>query len=265
MNLPARWTSLEMIFYDMLYITYLVPTERVSRVMPEDVTPVEINGGHVAVAVWLFHVLEAKAARVPSPRVSYHQINVYTFVHDPVTSERALFLLRAGVTSPWVARLARWLGVPVDVVQLQIVPERDKRLRYQHYRATGDWGGPLQVEADEVAPRLEEAPPPFSSPQEAVVHLTDMLVGLYAQGPKLHRVEAWHPRLQPRVAQVDVVRLPVLAQLGIVTEEEMVHPHSVFLAPRGHYLLHLPPQRVTARASQDGGARGEKREGETYI
>ncbi len=247
MNIPARWTSLEMILYDMLFISYLVPEERLQPLLPPGITPAWVMERQAIIGVWLFHVLEAKAARVPSPRLAYNQANVYTFVRDPITQEKAMFLLRASVTAGAVARVARWLKIPVDVIRLEITPERDKRLRYRRYQAQGEWTGTLQVEVDEVAPRLNDLPP-FANAQAAAVYLTDMLIGLYAPGTDIRRMEAWHPRLQPRVAQARMVQLPILTHLGVITEDEMARPHCVLLAPRGHYLLHLPPHRVTHTA-----------------
>ncbi len=232
-----------MIFYDLLYLTYLVPAERVQAWLPGGLSPATVGDDQAVLSVWLFHVLEAKAARLPSPRVAYNQMTVHTFVHDPHGGDKALYLLKAGVTLPLVRRVGRFFGMPVEPIRLDIRPERDKRLRYHHYRAEGEWDGALRVEADEVAPRLE-ALPPFANAQEAVIFLTDMLVGLYSNGRRLYRLEAWHPRLQPRVARVQTVRLPILSRLGFLGEEEIAHPHAALLAPRGHYLLHLPPQRL---------------------
>lgn len=243
MNLPARLTSVEMILYDVLYLSYLLPVDRVRPFVPERLPPATVNGEQTFVSVVLFHVLEARAARLPSPRVTYNQINVYTFVDVPGTEEHAIYFLRKGMTRPWPTRLARWLGMPVEPMHLEITPRRDRRLRYEHYAAHGHWHGEFHVEADEVAPRLEELPP-FESGQEAVIFLTDALVGLYGNGRRLWRLDAWHPRFQPRVARVTQVEFPLLVEMGLLQEEEVARPHNVLIAPREHFLIHLPPRRV---------------------
>ncbi len=244
MNIPARWTSLEMVLYDMLYISYLVPAARVRPLVPSSLSLVTVAEGQAFVSLLLFQVLEAKAARLPSPRLSYHQINLYTFVRDPKTGDKALFFLRKGMTLPTAVRGARFLKMPADLISCSLEPQRDERMRYSHYAARGEWQGLFHMEADEVAPRLEEPLPPFASAQEAVIFLTDALVGLYAQGDTIYRLEAWHPRFQPRVAQVQEIHFPLLPALGLVDEVALQQPHSVFLAPRGHFLVHLPPRRV---------------------
>ena len=243
MNLPAKLTSVEMILYDVLYLSYLVPQERVRSLVPASLPLALVDGQHTFVSVALFHVLEAKAARLPSPRISYNQVNIYTFVTAPGTGEHAVYFLRKGMTAPGWARLARWLGMPVERLELEIVPRRDKRMRYEHYAARGDWRGPIHIEADEIAPRVE-ALPPFPSGQEAVIFLTDPLVGFYGDGRRVRRLDAWHPRFQPRVAQVSRVEFPLLVEMGLVTAKEVPRPHNALLAPREHFLIHLPPRIV---------------------
>lgn len=244
MNLPARWSSLEFILYDLLYLVYLVPTADVRSLLPSSLTPVEAGDGKGAIVVWWFHVLEGKAARVPSPRVAYSQVNVYTLVRDPLTGERAPYFMWSGVTSPLVRRVARWLRMPVEPIALKIQPDKDKRLDYHRYLAEGQWEAPFVVEARQVAQRLTELPP-WQEGEEAVVYLTDMLVGLYGGPRGVYRLEAWHPRLQPRVAAVHRVELPFLeARLGF-TPDRVRRPDCALLAPRGHYLLHLPPRRLS--------------------
>ncbi len=243
MNLPAKLTSVEMILYDVLYLSYLLPAERVRPFVPERLALATVDGDQVFVSAVFFHVLEAKAARLPSPRISYNQVNVYTFVTAPGTGEHAVYFLRKGMTRPGATRLARWLGMPVERAQLDITPRRDRRMRYEHYAVRGYWHGNIHIEADEIAPRLEELPP-FDNGQEAVIFLTDALVGFYGNGRRLWRLDAWHPRFQPRVAQVTHVEFPLLIEMGLLTDTQVAQPHNVLLAPREHFLIHLPPRRV---------------------
>ena len=243
MNLPAKWTSVEMILYDVLYISYLLPVERVRPFVPERLPIAAVDGEHTFVSAVFFHVLEAKAARLPSPRVSYNQVNVYTFVTAPKSGQHAIYFLRKGMTSKGAARAARWLRMPVELIELELTPRRDKRLRYEHYALRGTWHGNIHIEADEVAPRLE-ALPPFASGQEAVVFLTDPLVGFYGNAGWVWRLDAWHPRFQPRVARATRVEMPILAEMGLLKEDEIAQPHNVLLAPREHFLIHLPPRRA---------------------
>lgn len=243
MNLPARRTSLEFVLYDMLYLVYFLPTATVAAKLPPSVSPVEAGDGLTATVVWWFHVLEAKAARLPSPRVRYSQVSVYTLVRDPLSGERALYFLSSGVTSPLVHRVARWLRIPVEQISLDIRPDKDKRLDFHHYAAYGEWQGSFAVEAKQTAPRLEQLAP-FANAEDAVIYLTDALVGLYGNGRALYRLEAWHPRLQPRVATVERVALPFLQKLLDLPETRVRQPDCALLAPRGHYLLHLPPRRL---------------------
>ncbi len=241
MNLPARLTSVEMILYDVLYVSYLLPLERIRALVPASLSPDTVEGNQVFLSVVMGFVREAKAARLPSPRFTYYQMNVCTYVRHPRTGSHVTYHLWGGMTSPGAVRVARWAGLHVDHVQFSITPDRDERLRYRGYRMQGH--GSMVVVADEVAPRLESLPP-FPSAQDAIIYLTDALVTLYGASGHVREMEVWHPRFQPRVAQVREIALPVLQQLGVMDPEEVERPHNVLLVPRAHWLIHLPPRRV---------------------
>lgn len=243
MNVPARWTSLEMILYDVLYISYLVPAARVRPRVPSELPLDVVEDDKVFLSVVMGFVREAKAARLPSPRFTYYQLHVCTYVRHPRTGEHATYHLLGGMTAQGAARVARALGMNVMPVSLTITPDRDERLRYRGYHMRGRWDGEMAVDADEVAPKLE-ALPPFPSAKDAVIYLTDSLVTLFGPSGRVRAMSLWHPRFQPRVAQVSTLSLPILKHLDLLDPEEMAHPHNVLLVPREHRLVHLPPRRV---------------------
>ena len=241
MNLPARWTSVEMILRDVVYISYRVPASLVRSWVPGHLSPAVVGDDQAFITVMMFQVERARAARLPSPQTTYHQINVMTYVQEPQSGETAIYFLRKGATKPGVVRAMRWLRMPVDPIEVQISAQRDHRDHYAFYKARGSWNGEFHVHVRQVAPRLESLPP-FESGQDAVIYLTDPLIGYYGGGRSTYRLESWHPRAQPRVGVVESLALPFLE--GIVGKEvAQAAPAVVLLAPRHHYLIHLPPRR----------------------
>ncbi|NPA91451.1 MAG: hypothetical protein GXO55_08390 [Chloroflexi bacterium] len=242
MNLPARWTSVELILQDVLYISYRLPADRVRPHLPSGISLATVGEDEVFVTALITRVERARLARLPSPRWSYAQVGIMTYVQPTEGTQPAVFCLRQGVTHARWARVLRWFGVPVDEVAVQIRAERTKRNEYTTFRVQGDWQGPFHVEARQVAPRLESLPP-FPSGMDAVIYLVDALEGLYAANGRVYRVDMWHPRPQPRVGEVSRVEFPMLGRVLDLSPEEIVQPTVVLMAPRNHYLLHLPPRR----------------------
>ncbi len=243
MNLPARLTSLEMILYDVLYISYLLPSDRVRPLVPSHLALDTVDDEHVFLSVVMSFVREAKAARLPSPRFTYYQVHVCTYVKHPHTGEHATYHLHGAMTVMGAVRLARFMGMRVDFADFRITPDRDERLRYRGYRMEGSWLGTVEVEADEIAPRLDSLAP-FASPSEAVIYFTDALVTLFGGEGKVREMAVWHPRFQPRVARVTKIAMPVLRHLGVLDAQDVARPHNVLLVPRAHWLFHLPSRRL---------------------
>lgn len=249
MNLPATLTSVEMILHNILYLSYLLPAARVRPHVPDVLPLATVDGDNVMLSVVLFRNADVKAARLPSPRLAYDQVDVRTYVVDPESGDHAVYFLRCGLSSAPAVRLFRLAGMPAEHIRFAVQAQRDRRLRYAHYTATGHWQGEVHVEADETAPKVDILPP-FTTAQEAVLYLTDPLVGFYGPPGRVRRVNIWHPRFQPRVARVSQVRFPFLTAMQLLDAGEIGQPHSVLLVPRGHFLTHLPPKRLGTSATQ---------------
>ncbi len=242
MNLPARWTSLELILQDILYISYRLPTNRVRPHVPPTLPLATVGADEVFVTAMVARVERARMARLPSPHWSYTLGGVFTYVRSPGEAPSAVFCLRQGITHPRWQRILRWARFPVEEAQWHIQAERARRDMFTRFHVQGEWHGEVTIHVHQVAPRLE-ALPPFADGTEAVVYLTDALVGYYRGGRGVYRLDMWHPRAQPRVGEAEQIHFPFLQAMFSMTPEEVARPAVVLMAPRQHYLLHLPPRK----------------------
>ncbi len=247
MKLPARWTSLEMIFRDILYLSYRLPAARVHPwVMPG--LPLATVDNDVFVTAMFLRVEQAKMARIPSPRWSYTQAGIFTYVRPTPNTQPAAFCIRQALTHPRWVRLLRLAHFPVELAHITIQAERTRRDVYTAFLVQGQWHGDLYIQVRQTAPRLD-ALPPFSHGQDAIIYLTDALTGYYRSDHTLYRLDMWHPRAQPRVGTAETIRFPLLQDMFRLTDEELAQPAVVLMAPRNHYLLHLPPRKEKGHGS----------------
>ena len=66
------------------------------------------------------------AATIPTPRIPFDQVNIRTYVIDPVTKKPAVYFVQCGISGALITFLYRVLsGMPVEHTPLSIEPEKD--------------------------------------------------------------------------------------------------------------------------------------------
>lgn len=237
----ATVTSVTMNLQDVLYVLYLLPTTRVRPLVPDVLPLATVAGDNVFVALVMFRSTVVKASLVPTPHIAFDQINVRTYVVDPRTGQYAVYFIHCGIGSVLVTVLYRLVsGMPVEHIPFTIGTQRDDSMRYAQYRASGRWRGDVLIEAEEIAPQVEEISP-FSSMYEAMGYLVDTFIGFYGPRNHLRRIEVWHPHTAPRLARAAEARCPILTALGLAEEEEIQQPHNGLLVMGWPFVTYLPP------------------------
>jgi uncharacterized protein YqjF (DUF2071 family) len=232
--------SVEMLLRDMLYVSYLVPTSRISPFLPSVLKPAIIDGENVFVTLVIFRGKTSGAATIPTPRIPFDQVNIRTYVIDPVTGKPSVYFVHCGISGALITFLYGVLsGMPVEHASFSIETVKGKEGDYSRYKVSGRWNGEFTVEAEEISPALT-ALSPFPNVQEAIDYLIDPLVGFYSDGKVLRRLEVYHDPLIPRVCKPEKVIFPYLSQLGMVPKEEIPLPHSILLVPFTPFLIYLP-------------------------
>jgi hypothetical protein len=232
--------SVEMLLRDMLYISYLVPASRLSRFLPPALKPAIVDGENVFVSLVIFRGKTSGAATIPTPRIPFDQVNIRTYVIDPVTGKPSVYFVHCGISGALITFLYGVLsGMPVEHTPFSIEAAINEDGGYARYEVSGTWNGEFTVEAKEISPTLT-ALSPFPNVQEAIDYLIDPLVGFYSDGKVLRRLEVYHGPLIPRVCRPVKILFPYLSQLGIVPEDEVSLPHNMLLVPFTPFLIYLP-------------------------
>lgn len=235
-----RLLSVEMLLRDMLYVSYLIPHDRLRRFLPPVLKPAVVDGENVFVTLVIFRGKTSGAATIPTPRIPFDQVNIRTYVIDPVTNKPSVYFIHCGISGGLITFLYHTLsGMPVEHTPFSIMSEKSGNGNYVRYRVSGNWNGPFTIDAEEISPALVSLSP-FPSVQDAIDYLIDPLVGFYSDGPNLRRLQVYHDPLVPRVCKPGNIIFPYLSELGIVPGHEIALPHSVLLIPFTPFLIYLP-------------------------
>jgi hypothetical protein len=235
--------SVEMALWDLLYVSYLIPAARLRASVPDSLSPAILDGDKVFISLVIFRTTDVRVVGLPAVRFAYSQVNLRTYVVDPMTGKPAVLFLRSGITSRVMALATGLLRVPWENIPFSLKAEQDRDDRYIRYSAQGNWEGFLEIEAAE-----EGACParinPFSGPEEGIRYLTAPTVGLYHRDGRMIRFEVLHSEIRPREGRVLNIRFPLLTDSGVLTETEIRQPDCVLLAPSALFRVYLPPETV---------------------
>lgn len=227
---------------DVLYLNYTVPPSELRRLVPA-VLPLAVAGDDRA----FLSVVALRSTRVrlnlfPFLRFDYFQLNIRTYVTDPLTGRPAVYFLQSGVTSRFISGVTRLAGIPWQsiVLQTESIPAGDGC----RYRASGSWNGSFSVEA-RVSSAQSGQPPLFEDRRAAVDFLIRPLIGFIGNGRRLGRFTIRHPEVSPGDGALVSLDFPLLESLGVVAGPES--PHSVFWLPEAGFSIYLPPAGIKQR------------------
>jgi hypothetical protein len=233
-----RFASVEIGLRYVLYVSYLVPAERVRPHVP-DVLPLAVRSDdRVFISVVVLKSRLAGLSYLPGPFLPYDQVNLRTYVVDPRTGGPAVYFFRSAVTSRIVAGLTRLVGLGWEHGRFNIRLLSEARPGRVRYTTTGDWHGRLQIEA--TLAHEENAGEETDGAEDVVKHLTGPLVGYY--GTK--RFGIWHPPLRPTQAHVESIRFDLLASSGLVDPGRIAEPDSALAVTQSRFRIYLPPTRL---------------------
>ncbi|MCX5799613.1 MAG: DUF2071 domain-containing protein [Proteobacteria bacterium] len=243
MKLIPRF-SVMMRIYDILYLSYLVPASRLRPHVPDILQLAHVGDGEVFLSIVSFHSADVRLVGLPSLSFAYDQINVRTYVIDPVTRGNGVFFLKSGITSRLTTFFTNLLGLPWVNVPFHLKAKRDQENHYIQYVATGNLKGDIQIEARQEVSCIEGISP-FENPEKAVQYLTGPTIGFYGMPDKILRFQVKHSAIQPCSGRALNVSFPFLISSGLLTDSEAQAPHNLLLAPYGEFQVYLPPQSIS--------------------
>lgn len=224
-------------------VSYRVPTEALSAVLPNGVEPDvfgfddDTTGSLVSAVPFLDRDFHFRFC--PPVKVSCGQVNYRAYV--TFRGERGVWFFGTSLDSVFVAlpRLAWRMPWHRDRIAIQGTWAGDECASWA-FEASG-WGqGACRLSAT-GAPlgRLDG----FRDLDETVEVLTHPMVGWYQRRRGgLGRYSVWHEMLGVRPCTVEDARFAVFERLGLV--ESGAIPHSAVVARTVHFDVHTPPLRV---------------------
>ncbi len=242
------WLDIRSQLRHFALITYAIPIERLQRDLPErfEVVPFEIGGrtcGLLSVVPFLdddFHF----ARIAPFATFRFGQTNHRVYVRDRRTGEHVVWFFGTTLGS-WVVNIARTLWrIPWHRGRYTIDCTFDEAAgRYSEYRfeVDSDWCRcEIRLEDTGQAMTLAEG---FTSRDEMVLVLTHPVEGFFTRlDGRLGTYSVWHEQIPLTIGRAGHLYFSMYERTGLLTRDEMQHPHSVLICPQTEFVVHMPPR-----------------------
>jgi len=216
---------------NLIYISYLVPLERLRPLIPRVLPIASYEEGRAFVSFVAMKCRRVRLSGIRWPRFNYDQLNLRSYVTDPQTGSPAVYFYQSGVSIGIVPLITRLLGIPWEKISFNL----NKRSG-SVYNGSGNWLGELDFE---IQSPVEEAL------QESVVHhLTGPMIGFIGTGGKLRKFNISHRSLGVQNAALNYIRFTLPVEKGLIEENELQEPGSVIMVPEAEFRVHMPPHRV---------------------
>jgi hypothetical protein len=230
--------TVKMDLFDVLYLSYLAPVERLKPMVPGNLPFALTTGGKTIFSVVIFHSKHVSASLLPFIHFAYDQANIRTYVRDPATGKPAVLFLKSGITSRLVAGAAGLMGIPWQPVSVTVDAEYAGHT-LRRYDVDGLWGESFHIRLREGGDHTRVGP--FEDPHEAVRFITGPGVGLYGRLTGLVRFEVRHSVVEPLAGAISRIEFPLLESLGLLKREELSTPLHAIVAPHAHFTIFMPP------------------------
>ncbi len=242
MNLIPAFT-VEMDIHNLLYISYIVPVERLRHMVANNIRLIAPSPGKAVISLVMFQSRNVKASFLPFIRFSYYQANIRTYIIDPLTEKNAVYFLKSGITSRFVSFVTNLLRIPWQSISASLNTAYNKEDESSRFTVKGHWKDDFTIDL-QATQNATVNPEPFNTTQEAVHFLTGPTVGLYKTSGGFIRFDVKHSDIKPSTGTISAMRFPLLLRSGFVLDGELLKPQSILIAPDGHFTIYMPPTRL---------------------
>ena len=234
MSFLSHFTTVKMGLESLVYISYLLPSERVRPFVPGVLPLASDELGKIYVSFVAMKCRHVRLSNIPWPRFNYDQLNLRTYVSDPHSGAPAVYFLKSGVSIGIVPPITRLMGIPWEKISFNMDAGSSPV-----YRAWGDWLGQIDFEIGSLEGEALQ--------EQLVRHLTGPMMGFMGGEGKLRRFRISHRSLEVRKAVLSYIRFPLPVEEGLLSEAELQQPDNVLMVPEAEFTVYLPPQRVLER------------------
>jgi hypothetical protein len=235
--------TVQMDIYDVLYLSYIIPEERLRPTVPDNIRLASPSQGKAIISVVIFRSKNVTASLFPFIHFTYDQTNLRTYIIDPLTGKDAVFFLKSGITSRFISAVTNLLQIPWQSISMRLDTGYDDKNSFAHYTVEGLWEDPFNIVLNKKQDPVMY-PELFDTPEEATRFLTGPAVGFYNTSRGLMRFEVNHSKMKPTTGAISMIHFPMLLRSGLVTDDELRRPQSVLVAPDGHFTIYMPPTRL---------------------
>jgi hypothetical protein len=180
----------------------------------------------------------------PLLKFSFGQTNFRVYVIDKKSGEHAVWFFGTTLGS-FVVYFAKgaW-RIPWHHARYQTECEYDNQLNcYSKYRYTinSKWcNARVDLGDTSVPASLVEG---FKSSDEMKLILTHPVDGyFYRSDHQVGKYSVWHKEIQFTIGQAKDLYFSLYEDLGLLSKDEMQHPHSVLICPEAEFKVLLPPR-----------------------
>jgi hypothetical protein len=230
-------------------ITYAIPAERLTHLIPEDkfaIETFEIDGERMALLSAVpfvdrkFHFPNL----LPGIHFSFAQTNHRIYVRHRETNRRVAWFLGTSLGSRAVIIPQVLWGLPWHRAKYRVDCVFDaERSRYGRYRfdIQSRWCA-AQIDLEDTGEPLSELKG-FRDFDEMKLVLTHPIEGYYyRRRGDIGTYKIWHNEMDFTVARPTNLYFSLYEKLGILNREEMGQPHSAILCPSADFIIQLPPR-----------------------
>jgi len=245
------WLTVRTTLKHFTLINYALPASRLAPHIPADrfeIAEFDIGGERRAMlSVVPFLDVDFHFVRLfPGLKFRFGQTNHRVYVINKATGEPGVWFFGTTLGSPLV-HIARTLWrIPWHYARYQVdCAYNAASHRYDTFRYTvdSDWcsarvaiedtGEPVALTEGFVT--LDEMRLILTHPVDGYFHRTDGKLGTYS---------VWHDVMHGTTGHATDLYFSLYDRLGILSADEMQHPHSIFLSPEIAFSILLPPRKL---------------------
>jgi len=232
---------------NVLYISYAVPAERLRPLIPDFIRLSTLDSDVAFLSIVVLRSTKVRINALPFAHFNYNQLNLRTYIIDPVTGKNGVYFLKSGVTSHFISLATRMVGIPWHHIYLDVQVTPDISSLGYSYNAAGNWQQEFYIKAVE-APEPQKKLTLFEDVESAVKYIVWPMIGFFGERGHIGRFTIWHEDIMPQIWQLRQVNFPLLNELSII--EEVNNPHSVFFLPQADFYIYMPPTFIKKKGGE---------------
>lgn len=232
-------------------INYALPKSRLEPYIPAqlfEIPEFKVGGRQLALMSAVpfvdvdFHFMHL----FPFLKFGFGQTNYRVYVIDKKSGEHCVWFFGTTLGSIVVYLPKSVWKIPWHYARYQIACHYDRQTnRYTRYQYSIDskWGH-ARIDLEDTGEPISSVEG-FASLDESRLILTHPVDGyFYRSDNQIGGYSVWHETVPMTVGKARDLYFSLYERLGLLSKEEMQHPHSVFICPETDFNVILPPKVI---------------------